>query len=153
MMQHQQWCFYLPIVTILTPVYEAITCLYSPFAPNLPIGPSSCLPDQFCLTVWVASFKLCRRISCLASLSACLCHHSHACLCADGRVGSFQWHGRDLRTMHRPLFPPMLSLLSCPGHGALGRGRAALPASAVQVVGGGVGSEREVPQGTDSPAN
>jgi hypothetical protein len=29
--------------------------------------------------------------------------------------GAFLWHGRDLRNIKRPLFPPMMSLLSCPG--------------------------------------
>ncbi|GAX83431.1 hypothetical protein CEUSTIGMA_g10856.t1 [Chlamydomonas eustigma] len=41
--------------------------------------------------------------------------------------GSYVWHGRDLRLMKRPLFPPMMQLISCPGIGNLGRGRAALP--------------------------
>ncbi|GLC74102.1 hypothetical protein PLESTF_001460000 [Pleodorina starrii] len=29
--------------------------------------------------------------------------------------GAFLWHGRDLRNIRRPLFPPMMNLLSCPG--------------------------------------
>ncbi|KAG2484764.1 hypothetical protein HYH03_016418 [Edaphochlamys debaryana] len=43
--------------------------------------------------------------------------------------GAFLWHGRDLRNIRRPLFPPMMNLLSCPGHATLGRGQAALPAA------------------------
>lgn len=46
--------------------------------------------------------------------------------------GEFLWHGRDLRAMKRPLFPPMMSLLTCPGNAYMGRGQASLPASSLQ---------------------
>ena len=49
--------------------------------------------------------------------------------------GSFQWHGRDLRLMKRPLFPPMMHLITCPGIGNLGRGQASLPLDALQLAG------------------
>ncbi|KAG2454551.1 hypothetical protein HYH02_000396 [Chlamydomonas schloesseri] len=49
--------------------------------------------------------------------------------------GAFLWHGRDLRNIKRPLFPPMMSLLSCPGHATLGRGQAALPLPLLQQAG------------------
>ncbi|GIL90961.1 hypothetical protein Vretimale_17091 [Volvox reticuliferus] len=49
--------------------------------------------------------------------------------------GAFLWHGRDLRNIRRPLFPPMMSLLSCPGHATLGRGQAALPLPLLQQAG------------------
>ncbi|GIL57651.1 hypothetical protein Vafri_12844, partial [Volvox africanus] len=48
---------------------------------------------------------------------------------------AFLWHGRDLRNIRRPLFPPMMSLLSCPGHATLGRGQAALPLPMMQQAG------------------
>jgi hypothetical protein len=37
--------------------------------------------------------------------------------------------------MKRPLFPPMMQLISCPGVGNLGRGRAVLPWEALQQAG------------------
>ena len=41
--------------------------------------------------------------------------------------------------MRRLLFPPMMSLLTCPGHGNLGRGQAAVPAASLeQVCGSGI---------------
>ncbi|KAG2436369.1 hypothetical protein HXX76_006676 [Chlamydomonas incerta] len=49
--------------------------------------------------------------------------------------GAFLWHGRDLRNIKRPLFPPMMNLLSCPGHATLGRGQAALPLPLLQQAG------------------
>ncbi|GLC61462.1 hypothetical protein PLESTB_001758900 [Pleodorina starrii] len=49
--------------------------------------------------------------------------------------GAFLWHGRDLRNIRRPLFPPMMNLLSCPGHATLGRGQAALPLPLLQQAG------------------
>ena len=45
------------------------------------------------------------------------------------------WHGRDLRLMRRPLFPPMMHLITCPGVGNLGRGRASIPLEALQQAG------------------
>lgn len=29
--------------------------------------------------------------------------------------------------MKRPLFPPMMTMLTCPGHGNMGRGQAGIP--------------------------
>ncbi|KXZ44556.1 hypothetical protein GPECTOR_65g174 [Gonium pectorale] len=49
--------------------------------------------------------------------------------------GAFLWHGRDLRNYKRPLFPPMMNLLSCPGYATLGRGQAALPRPLLQQAG------------------
>eukprot|EP00798_Chlamydomonas_sp_ICE-L_P016544 gene16544-22773_t len=46
-----------------------------------------------------------------------------------------EWHGRDLRNFRRTLFPPMLNLLTCPGHGNLGRGQACIPSSSLKTAG------------------
>lgn len=54
---------------------------------------------------------------------------------ARAHAGSFLWHGRDLRAIKRPLFPPMMSLLTCPGHGHMGRGQASIPISSLQHAG------------------
>ena len=49
--------------------------------------------------------------------------------------GAFVWHGRDLRLMKRSLFPPMMTLVSCPGVGSLGRGLASIPLTLLREAG------------------
>lgn len=47
-------------------------------------------------------------------------------------AGTFQWHGRDLRLLKHPMFPPMMHLVTCPGVGNLGRGQASVPLASLQ---------------------